>query len=318
MTEAIRTITEWALSQPSIFRVWAVCDVENAASVKVLEKAGFQQEGIFRRWLIHPDISDEPRDCYCYAAVKGRTSNDSEPDLLMTDTIHTRLVEEVKIRFIADPNVRAIFSSGSVARGETGRFSDIDIVLIVKEKRPYVRYHSGDLEIEVDSCTLEEIPARLQKKPMTYYSFAEVRALHDPDGLAAQISEEAERFRAVYIATSQLKGDLFVRLTHYRMKIASALDERYPRKAAFFAEIAVWNMVEALYTVHDVISPPPTHAYRMLLTLTKQPPGFPALVDRLLTGGPEARAEAALELLDWLIPLLRSAMSEFPLHYRPW
>ncbi len=70
MTEAVREVTEWALTQPSIFRVWAVCDVENAASVRVLEKAGFQQEGILRRWLIHPDISDEARDCYCYAVVK--------------------------------------------------------------------------------------------------------------------------------------------------------------------------------------------------------------------------------------------------------
>ncbi len=70
MTEAVREVTEWALTQPSILRVWAVCDVENAASVRVLKKAGFQQEGILRRWLIHPDISDEPRDCYCYAVVK--------------------------------------------------------------------------------------------------------------------------------------------------------------------------------------------------------------------------------------------------------
>ncbi len=70
MTEAVRAITAWALSQPSIFRVWAVCDVENAASVRLLEKAGFRQGGILRRWLIHPDISDEPRDCYCYAVVK--------------------------------------------------------------------------------------------------------------------------------------------------------------------------------------------------------------------------------------------------------
>ncbi len=70
MTEAVRVVTEWALSQASIFRVWAVCDVENVASVRMLKKAGFQQEGILRRWIIHPNIGDEPRDCYCYAVVK--------------------------------------------------------------------------------------------------------------------------------------------------------------------------------------------------------------------------------------------------------
>lgn len=232
--------------------------------------------------------------------------------------MHARLLEDVRTRFIADPNVRAIFVSGSAARGELGRFSDIDIVLIVKEKRPYVRYHADDLEIEVDSCTLEEIPARLQEKPTSYYSFSEIRALHDPDGLAVRIAQEVVRFRAAYRATPQLRGDLFVSLTHFRMKIASALDESDLRKAVFFAETAVEKIVEATFAVNDVINPPPTHAYRGLLTLTSQPPDFPALLDRLLTESSQVRAEASLMLLDWLIPLLRPAMSKFPLNYRPW
>ncbi len=70
MTEAVHRITNWALSQPEIYRVWAVCDVENVASARVLEKAGMTREGILRRYIIHPNVSDEPRDCYCYAAVK--------------------------------------------------------------------------------------------------------------------------------------------------------------------------------------------------------------------------------------------------------
>lgn len=102
------------------------------------------------------------------------------------------------------------------------------------------------------------------------------------------------------------------------MKIASALDKGDLRKAVFFAETAVGKMVEATYTVNDVISPPPTHAYKGLLTLTRQPPGFLALLDRLLTGSSRVRTEATLALLDWLIPLLRPAMGEFPLNYRPW
>ncbi len=70
MTEAVQTVVDWALAQPEIFRVWAVCDVENAGSARVLEKAGLQCEGILHRWLIHPNLSPEPRDCYCYARVK--------------------------------------------------------------------------------------------------------------------------------------------------------------------------------------------------------------------------------------------------------
>jgi RimJ/RimL family protein N-acetyltransferase len=35
-----------------------------------MEKAGMQREGILRRWSVHPNITHEPRDSYCYAVVK--------------------------------------------------------------------------------------------------------------------------------------------------------------------------------------------------------------------------------------------------------
>jgi len=69
MTEAVTTLTEWALRQPDVYRVWAVCDVENRASARVLEKAGMAREGKLRRWAIG-NVSPAPRDCWCYARVK--------------------------------------------------------------------------------------------------------------------------------------------------------------------------------------------------------------------------------------------------------
>ncbi|MBI4488005.1 MAG: GNAT family N-acetyltransferase [Deltaproteobacteria bacterium] len=70
MTEAVQAIVEWALNQEGIYRVWAVCDVENLASARVLEKIGMRREGVLRRWSMHPNRSGEPRDCYCYAKTK--------------------------------------------------------------------------------------------------------------------------------------------------------------------------------------------------------------------------------------------------------
>lgn len=75
MSEAIAAIVDWAFAQPSVFRVWAVCDLENEASARVLERSGFHQEGILRRWSLHPNVSDIPRDCYCYARTRDRNSD---------------------------------------------------------------------------------------------------------------------------------------------------------------------------------------------------------------------------------------------------
>ena len=70
MTESTRAIIDWAFGQPSIYRVYATTDVENIASQRVMEKADMQREGLLKKYIVHPNISDEPRDSYMYAIVK--------------------------------------------------------------------------------------------------------------------------------------------------------------------------------------------------------------------------------------------------------
>jgi RimJ/RimL family protein N-acetyltransferase len=70
MTEALREVIAVTLAVPSMYRVYAYCDVENLASARVMEKAGMSFEGVLRRWGVHPNRSSEPRDCLCYAAVR--------------------------------------------------------------------------------------------------------------------------------------------------------------------------------------------------------------------------------------------------------
>jgi ribosomal-protein-alanine N-acetyltransferase len=69
-TEATTLVVDWAIAQPDIYRVWAVCDVENLPSARVLEKAGMKREGTLKRWLYHPNSDKKPRDCYVYSIVK--------------------------------------------------------------------------------------------------------------------------------------------------------------------------------------------------------------------------------------------------------
>jgi RimJ/RimL family protein N-acetyltransferase len=70
VAEAMLPLIDWALEQPSIFRAWAFCDVENPNSARVMEKAGMTCEGILRRWHVCPTIGLDPRDCYVYARVR--------------------------------------------------------------------------------------------------------------------------------------------------------------------------------------------------------------------------------------------------------
>ena len=70
MSEAMGSLVQWALGHPEVYRIWAVCDVDNPASARVMEKAGMQYEGRMARYLIHPNVSDEPRDALLYAITR--------------------------------------------------------------------------------------------------------------------------------------------------------------------------------------------------------------------------------------------------------
>ena len=70
MAEAIAMLAKATLTIPRFFRVQAFCDTENLQSQKALEKAGFKREGRLERWVVHPNVSSEPRACFMYALVK--------------------------------------------------------------------------------------------------------------------------------------------------------------------------------------------------------------------------------------------------------
>jgi ribosomal-protein-alanine N-acetyltransferase len=72
-TEAGRAVVAWAAGLEG-YRIWAVCDIENLASARVLETLGMAREGILRRWSIHPNVSTVPRDCYVYARVRDQAA----------------------------------------------------------------------------------------------------------------------------------------------------------------------------------------------------------------------------------------------------
>ncbi len=61
---------EWGLAQNGLVRLWSICDIDNPASGRVMEKAGMKLEGILPSKISHPNLSDEPRDVYCYSIVK--------------------------------------------------------------------------------------------------------------------------------------------------------------------------------------------------------------------------------------------------------
>src|SRR4051812_17497699 len=64
VTAALRGMTRYAIDQFGLTRVFAIPFVQNAASIRVLEKAGYVREGLMRRSAIKDRTV---RDQYLYA-----------------------------------------------------------------------------------------------------------------------------------------------------------------------------------------------------------------------------------------------------------
>jgi [ribosomal protein S5]-alanine N-acetyltransferase len=69
-TEAARAVVTWLSNLPGIYRIWATCDAENIASVRVLEKTGLSCEGRLRHSTIRLNLSPTPRDTFVFALVR--------------------------------------------------------------------------------------------------------------------------------------------------------------------------------------------------------------------------------------------------------
>jgi RimJ/RimL family protein N-acetyltransferase len=65
-TEVAKTLLVFGFQQVHLARVFAWCDTENTASIRVLEKAGMKREAHFRKSVL---IQGEWRDCYVYGCL---------------------------------------------------------------------------------------------------------------------------------------------------------------------------------------------------------------------------------------------------------
>jgi ribosomal-protein-alanine N-acetyltransferase len=73
-TEAARAVVAWAIEQPAIHRVWTTCAVDNAASARVLEKAGLVREGRLACWEARPNAGEAAGDSFVYALTRPRAT----------------------------------------------------------------------------------------------------------------------------------------------------------------------------------------------------------------------------------------------------
>ncbi|HEV7975161.1 GNAT family protein [Amycolatopsis sp.] len=87
-TAAVALVVDHAFLSSGMHRIEATVRPENAASIRVLTKAGFREEGLFRRYL---DVAGGWRDHLCFA-----TTSEEFPTGLVARLIGTGKAERVE------------------------------------------------------------------------------------------------------------------------------------------------------------------------------------------------------------------------------
>jgi RimJ/RimL family protein N-acetyltransferase len=73
-TEVVNAVVHLIVKENPYKKIAAFCDVENIASSRVLEKAGFSYIKTIPKFIVHPSISDQPRDVKWYEFESRKNS----------------------------------------------------------------------------------------------------------------------------------------------------------------------------------------------------------------------------------------------------
>ena len=65
---ALQLLSRWALAHVDLARLQLFTDVDNPASMRVAERAGFTREGMLRNWY---DLRGERRDAVTFSMLPG-------------------------------------------------------------------------------------------------------------------------------------------------------------------------------------------------------------------------------------------------------
>lgn len=65
-SEAVGAMLRCLLDDGQLAQVWSMCDVDNRASARVLEKVGMRYHGVLASWTARANGASSPRDVHCY------------------------------------------------------------------------------------------------------------------------------------------------------------------------------------------------------------------------------------------------------------
>jgi hypothetical protein len=195
---------------------------------------------------------------------------------------------------------------GSVARGDVLPGADLDMrfLLTLGSTRKVEPERRDGILIERSYADVALAQTKLENNPMEVYSYLDGRILYDPQNLFAQLKEQAiERFENFRYTRQELDGIAYwLQSARLKMSVALAAGETF--KAAFVATTTLWEILMGLWAVNSKPMPPNSSVWYHLKDLSLKPTDSEEMLTRLFTDETRVRVQTAIDLIDWILPLL--------------
>jgi len=213
---------------------------------------------------------------------------------------HQRLVDELKVELQQDPNNIALLATGSFARGEITPQSDLDLILIAKQKGEFVEKTIEGVLVEIKSNTIKGYEENMSEKPMAVYQWLEGKVVFDKDDIIPKLVKKAQSIYDNYkTPINEIKG-IKKWLDSVKIKIIAAETKRDEMSIGFNTANVLWIIIQGFYLINNKPVPPSTTAFRKIKELKILPINFQKLWEKLLTGDLEERKDATLKLIEFI------------------
>lgn len=227
-------------------------------------------------------------------------------------SLHRTVLEVVLTELRADPDVRGVLLSGSVARGTARPDSDLDVLVVTAldpvRQAPW-RTRRRPLPVDLLPRTAEQwrscfAPHRVGDESWGY-AFLDGVLLHDPDGVVARLMADAATIHAGYRTPAPVRAHYAELWTHVVPKMQAVRQRGDPVETGWAAAVMTNELIRTLWAANDLPNPSlDLGTCQRHLDDLKAPVGATDLMRAVLRAAPRDALRLQLELVADVLPLL--------------
>jgi len=203
---------------------------------------------------------------------------------------HKQIIEKLASTYQSNGNNLALLVTGSVARDEYSENSDLDLLLVAKEKQPFREELIDGIVVEVKTNTLDGFVLKMKDDPMNIYQWLDAKVIFDSDNVSERIINEAKNIYDTHTSAPKEISGTKKWLESAKIKIESTQQNNDELALGFNVSNILWQIVRGLYLLNNKPVPPNTTAFGRINKLENLPNNFDQQWKDLLTGDLEKRS----------------------------